>query len=116
VSKIYNDLKIQETEDPVWYLKVSDNLVYGPVTLAALIEWAPQGRVTGGSEISQDNKTWVPAESVPQLKLDWIAESQDGAVRGPFNLKAIPLLVTRGVLDAAVVLRHRTTGERIAAQ
>jgi CRP-like cAMP-binding protein len=49
-------------------VRACDNLVYGPVTLAVLLEWAKDERVLADTWIhSQSENAWQKAEAIPAL-------------------------------------------------
>jgi chromosome segregation ATPase len=111
MSKLYEGFK-SPTEDTIrWFLKISGDLVYGPITLQVLCDWAARGRVAAGNKVSRDKESWSPAEDMPDLKMDWTVQLKNGEVHGPFNLLAAPLLVQRCVIDANATLRNRATGK-----
>jgi chromosome segregation ATPase len=111
MSKLYEGFK-SPTEDTIrWFLKISGDLVYGPITLQVLCDWAAHGRVAAGNKVSRDKESWSPAEDMPDLKMDWTVQLKNGEVHGPFNLLAAPLLVQRCVIDANATLRNRATGK-----
>ena len=90
MSKLYDGFKSSEGDSGDWYLKISDDVVYGPIALSALRDWAAEGRITPGNQVSKDNKAWSPVENVPALKMDWLVELKTGEIYGPFNLLAAP--------------------------
>ena len=96
MSKLYDGFRSAEDASAKWYLKISEDMVYGPIPLATLCDWAAQGRVAAGNLVSQDEVAWVAAESVPDLKMDWLVELKNGDKYGPLNLLAAPHLVIRG--------------------
>jgi len=50
-------------------VRASDNLVYGPVSLPTLIEWAKDERVVVGTWIHcQTDNSWHKAENIPTLR------------------------------------------------
>ncbi|MFQ3168282.1 MAG: hypothetical protein ACI8QI_000825 [Limisphaerales bacterium] len=55
----------EEIHYKVW---ASDNVVYGPVLLATLLEWVADGRVTPNTWVfSQEVNSWKPAKTLPPL-------------------------------------------------
>ncbi len=96
-----------------WYLKKSTGEVYGPVESHDLATWASDGRVAQDDQVSQDQKTWIPAADLPELMMDWIVELRDGTHYGPIQLMAIRDLIHEGSVarDAqAVNRRTKKTG------
>ena len=55
-----------------WFLKIGEGQVFGPTDTPTLIDWARQGRVTPGNQISEDKKAWVTAERIPELEMVWM--------------------------------------------
>ena len=55
--------------EEAYKVRATDNLVYGPVNLAALLEWAKDGRVVPGTLIHcQSEDAWQKAEAIPALR------------------------------------------------
>ena len=94
-----------------WYLKIDGRSVYGPVELDALIDWASQGRIGPGDEIATDRRSWVRADTLDELQLDWIVQLPDGASYGPVHRSALKDLVSSGRLQAGARASNRRTGE-----
>ncbi len=95
-----------------WYLQIDNDNTYGPVPLSTLIEWAEAGRVKPGNMLSPDRNNWVPAESITELKMDWLTAPKSGEPYGPFNLLATPALLGTGRIKATDILRNRNTGKK----
>ena len=98
-----------------WFLKTGENAVCGELTLETLAQWAETGRILSDHEVSCNGETWVKADTVPELKMDWFATLKSGATHGPVNLLALPDLYRRGVIDATTVLRNKLTNREIPA-
>ena len=64
---------------------MEDGKVYGPAGIKSLVEWATDGRVEPTSFVSQDRKSWRPAQTMPELEMKWLVETEPGKVFGPFN-------------------------------
>src|SRR3989339_388928 len=109
MSKLYDGFRSSEEAVTKWYLKINEDMVYGPIPLATLCDWAAQGRVAAGNLVSQDEKIWIPAETVLDLKMDWLVELKNGEKYGPFNLLAAPYLVNRGIIKANDTLQNKTS-------
>lgn len=76
--------EIREPEPPsdevrMWYLRVGDGSVYGPIGLSVLCDWATQGRVVPANEVSHDGQDWRPAESIHTLWTYWVHGRFDSA-------------------------------------
>ena len=65
MSKIYEGFKSPEETSAAWYLKIHNDLIYGPITLPALCDWAAEGGITPGNQVSRDRASWVPADTIP---------------------------------------------------
>ena len=85
-----------------WYLRLGDGGVFGPVSIATLVEWAKQGRVMASNEVSNDNQNWRPAASLEELGMSWYIETSNGSLHGPFNRSAADLLARDGRLGSDV--------------
>jgi len=94
-----------------WFLRADDGAVYGPATMETLKAWCLDGRIEPGNELSRDQETWVPAQSVPELEMDWHARLDDGTRIGPFPLSLVPGLLENGIIHGNSILEHRVTGE-----
>ena len=81
-----------------WYVRTEDGKVYGPADVTSLSLWAQDGRIEPAAFVSQDRKSWVPAQLMPELEMKWLVEVEPGKVFGPFN--------------RAVVIRLSREGER----
>ena len=68
-----------------WYVRMEDGKVYGPADLTALVEWSKDGRIEPTSFVSQDRKSWQPAQTKPELEMKWLIEVEPGKVFGPFH-------------------------------
>lgn len=98
-----------------WHLKLEDGSVMGPVTISELENWATQCRVYPGHEVSQDGKTWGPAQDIPQLGMEWMVTLVNGESFGPLNIFAVPDLVGEGAVEAEAKVYHQTTRLEIPA-
>ena len=85
---------------------MEDGKVYGPAGVKALVEWATDGRVEPTSFVSQDRKSWRPAQTMPELEMKWLVETEPGKVFGPFNRAVvIGLFKDDGVAKTAKAYR-----------
>ena len=103
---------VEDTIDR-WFLRTAGDTVYGSISLATLCDWAERGRLRPDNEISRNARDWVPAESIPDLKMDWLVAHKSGDMYGPFNLLSVPDLLRRGLVDQDAVLRNRITGREV---
>jgi uncharacterized coiled-coil DUF342 family protein len=112
----------EKNESSQWFLRIAGGTVFGPVSTKGLIVWAEQGRIVPGNEVSNDRETWLPAETVPELEMNWHVKA-GAKTEGPFNRiaaesflrsgKAPPgatLVETKGV-DPALPVRRNATDE-----
>ena len=89
-----------------WYVRTEDGKVYGPADVGALAVWAKEGRIEPTSFVSQDRKSWVPAQLMPELEMKWLVELEPGKVFGPFNRAVvIRLFKTDGIGQSAKAYR-----------
>jgi len=68
-----------------WYVKTDEGKVYGPAEKGKLVTWAEEGRIDSVSFVSQDRVSWLPAPQLPELKMQWLVETEPGKIFGPFN-------------------------------
>ncbi len=101
----------QEAETTKWYLRIDEDSLYGPVVATKLREWAQQGRVAPGNEISSDREQWIPAEDLPELEMVWNVELDDGTFFGPLNIKALRDLLEDETITFESRLVNRSSGE-----
>ena len=49
------------TKDKItqWYLRIDDGSVFGPVPEVDLVDWAADGRIAPGNELSADREQWM---------------------------------------------------------
>ena len=81
-----------------WYVKSPDGAVFGPASAEQLKSWADDSRITPEHWVSTDNKTWVPAASLPELEMVYLVEVSPGEVFGPYTDKVLESLVGGGEL------------------
>lgn len=93
-----------------WYLRNSDQAVYGPVELDALKEWARQGRIRPDDHLSQDRQTWTPAPALAELGMAWLIDLGDGERFGPVHELALAEMVREGSIPADTLVQHVTDG------
>ena len=115
MSKVYDKYRVPGEPD-VWYLKLSDGSIYGPEEHSVVYRWASEGRIAPGDQMSQDKITWVFAENVTRLRMEWLAETGGGRNYGPFNLLAVPNLVRHGTFKANARLVNKYTGKSLLVE
>ena len=116
MSRIHDELRSGGPNDVGWFIKVNDDLTYGPLTLSALYDQAARGDISPAKEISTDRRHWVPAQTIPELEMDWLVHRRSGETLGPFNLRALPHLVARGVVESSATARHTRNGSVLSVQ
>lgn len=113
MSVVHRNLRRDAGRSETWYLRMPDGSVFGPVDLATLCRWSAQSRIAPGNEISDDEENWFPAEDLPELKMEWMAETPVGETLGPFNVLAVPHLFNDGVLPADAKIINRLSGKTL---
>lgn len=88
------------TDEKQWYVRAEDGRVYGPADDKALVEWAKDGRIEPTSFVSQDRKSWMPVQLMPELEMKWLVETEPGKVFGPFNRAVVIGLFRNGSVGA----------------
>src|SRR5258708_33794007 len=94
-------MQIQPVEES-YKVRARDNLVYGPVTLSALLEWARDERVLADTWIhSASDNGWQKAATIPALHevlratshatLGFESPTESYKKIGPDNLHQFPL-------------------------
>lgn len=96
----------------VFYLKIPDGTVYGPVDIFTLCIWATDARVIPGCMVSETQDSWVPVETIPELRLNWSVHLADGTIYGPLNLLALRLLALEKSIPAGAGICERNTGRK----
>lgn len=94
-----------------WYLKKEDGEVYGPVALQNLVQWATEGRLAPGDQVSTDRNTWKPVPDQPELGMEWIVRLPSGEKYGPLHMMALALLVDDGSIPSQSSVVHKSSGE-----
>ena len=84
------------SESVQWYIKTEDGKVYGPADEAKLVGWAEDGRIDPTSYVSEDRISWVPAQKMEVLRMNWLIETEPGKVFGPFNRAVAIRLFQKG--------------------
>ena len=75
-----------------WFIRTEDGKVYGPADVAALKEWAKDGRIEPSCFVSTDRITWTPAQLMPELEMKWLVETEPGKFFGPFHRQVVSRL------------------------
>ena len=72
-----------------WFVRTEDGNVYGPADESTLVAWAKDGRIEPTSFVSKDRISWMPAQMMDALGMEWLVESEPGKVFGPFNREVV---------------------------
>jgi myosin heavy subunit len=95
-----------------WYVKTSDGSIYGPASFVDLMLWASEARIVPGCAVSENAETWIPAEKIPELKMEWDVELTNGVTIGPLHLLAICDLVRDGAVQRGASVSQHATREK----
>ena len=101
-----------------WYVKNTDDKVFGPIDLETLKTWVKDGRIEPLAGISSDLKNWMLAPMKPELDMNWIVENEPGQFYGPTHRMVLDDLKKAGALahEARFFQDDRGAGaERIRA-
>ena len=102
--------------DHGWYIKMPEGPIHGPIDKSLLEILSGNGRIGPQCQLSQDKENWQPASDLPELKMIWIVELEDGSTFGPFNLLGAPHLLKNTPIDPAGNLTNRSTGASIPSR
>ena len=83
-------------DDKIWYVRSEEGAVYGPASSASLLDWVEDGRVTPSGYVSKDRINWVPPQTLPELEMKWLIETELGKYFGPFHRELVKQLVADG--------------------
>lgn len=75
---------------------MEDGKVYGPANVQSLVEWAKDGRIEPTTFVSQDRKSWRSAQTMSELGMTWLVETEPGRVFGPYNRSVVIDLFKNG--------------------
>ena len=74
------------------------------IPTAMLIEWAERGIIKPGYSISSDGITWVPAETLPELRRSWFVIAAGRAPYGPVTQTAARRFIEEGHFPIDAIL------------
>ncbi len=94
------------------FLRTPDGAVYGPVDMVTLCAWGTDARIIPGCALSADKSEWKPAETYPEMRLNWMVQLPDGTLYGPLNLLAIWALAEESSIRRGSTIIERATGRR----
>ena len=95
------------SKEKSWYVRSSDGNVYGPTDRDTLVVWAGEGRIEPSGFVSQDRKSWIPAQLMPELEMKWVVEAEPGKFFGPFNRNMVSRLARSGSIPAGASIYRR---------
>ena len=84
----------------VWYVRSEEGAVYGPASSASLLEWVKEGRVDPSGYVSKDRINWIPPQTLPELEMSWLVETELGKYFGPFHRELVKRLVADGAVPS----------------
>ncbi len=90
-----------------WFVRMSNGSTFGPIHTRGLLLWAQEGRIMPDDEVSEDRKSWLPAQQVQELGMDTLIERADGTFSGPFHPDAIQPLIAEGKIPPNAGTFHR---------
>jgi hypothetical protein len=96
-----------------WYVRKSDDVVFGPVTLGQLQAWASEGRIVPSDLISSDQETWEAAHGNADLQMDWFVQISEDETYGPVHILAFIDLMQNGSVAAQAMVRNKGTEAEI---
>ena len=96
------------------HVRLPDPLrVYGPVSLKTLQQWAQEGRVGPGCEVSPDGREWMAADRIAELGLEWWIKLPNGEWFGPIHLSAAAALAAEYGLPDDLPVRRGLSGSEM---
>lgn len=93
------------------WLKTLNGTVYGPSDTFTLCLWAADARITPGCLVSDNGADWRQAESVPELRMQWLVDMPEGATYGPLNLLSLWELMREESVRRGTRISHAVTGK-----
>ena len=87
-----------------------------PIPAYRTAGWARQNRLAPGNEVSNGRKNWLPAETLPELGMEWMVPLTRGRLYGPIHRLAALYLVRQGNVARDAVMINKITGEEITVQ
>ena len=106
----------EDQQDRQWYLRIDGERVFGPKPLDDLIDWARQGRIAPGHEVSDDKRAWIRAEQLPALGMTWMVELPDGSFYGPLNGQAVLELANEETVTPDAMMINQSSNARTTVQ
>lgn len=119
MSKLFNSPITQKTRPqasglplPTWRVRLSNGAVYGPIELDELRTWAEECRLAPGDQVSSDKGHWANAETLPELRMQWMVEMASGEIFGPVHLNAVVDFFHSRLVLPSSRLANRVTGKK----
>jgi hypothetical protein len=98
-----------------WYLmKNDDGTIFGPISFELLQQWGSDAQISPLDKVSNDEKNWVKAPMVPELRMDFLVEVSPDQFYGPTTLGAVrEFLVAGEINDESPVTNCRDGSVRL---
>ena len=101
-------------DDKIWYVRSEEGAVYGPASEALLLEWVKDGRVDPSGYVSKDRINWVPPQTLPELEMKWLIETELGKYFGPFHRELVKQLVAEQKMTVALIEHNMGVVRKLA--
>lgn len=100
--------------EAIWYLKKHDDgAVHGPVTIAALRDWALAAKVSPMNRVSSNElKSWKRAPMIPELHMDWLVEVNDDYLYGPTTFGTVQEFIAAGEITGETTVINCKEGHQ----
>jgi hypothetical protein len=98
--------------DLEWHLrKADDDMIFGPVDKATLIEWSRSAQISPRDLISNDQVNWSAPHDFDFLEMVWVVALPEpkGTFYGPTSLGALKEFLARGVVLQNSLVTHYHT-------
>lgn len=102
---------LHSDEHASWFVRKPDGSVFGPASLAALKQWAADGRIGPDDDLSEDRAHWQPAPALSPLDMSWSIRLNEEGFFGPFHLMALTSIVEEAHLSYSSEALHVASGE-----
>ncbi len=94
-----------------WFLmKNEDGSVFGPISFEQLRQWAIDAQVSPLDKVSTDEKTWLKAPMLPELRMDYLVEVSPDQFYGPTTLGAVREFLLMGEIQAETTVTNCRDG------
>jgi peptidoglycan hydrolase-like protein with peptidoglycan-binding domain len=94
-----------------WYLmKNDDGSIFGPISFEQLRQWAVDAQVSPLDKVSSDERTWVKAPMIPELKMDFLVEVSPDQFYGPTTIGAVREFLQMGEIGSETPITNCRDG------